>query len=376
MPQPTLVRSSALIVALVIGGWLIFTGSPGRNRPAVAPDASPAAAQPSLREVWPGAVIAAAPGVLADGAQYSPLLYVDATTSVGVAPTPDGTAQRVVIRNGDRVRQVQQLAQDRFPRFLGFTSAGGQVYWVESTLTANQPLKHRLWRAPLRGDGAGELLTADTGTAVFQGNQHDLVAHEDRLYWAAVAADGLDTEVRSVPLAGGPVTATHVDGAYELSAWPWLQTVTGLRQNGRQELRSLLTGQRITIVKSATEIVDCSPVWCRSVVGTGRGTRYEVMRADGSQRRRVWGGDRDGDTFPAVTEVALLDRFEPVMQTRSRTAFDAAQQLALYDLATGRLVTVAGDVDQVMSGQQVLWWSTGQGPGGTWHSLDLSTLTG
>jgi hypothetical protein len=365
--QTTLIRSTALAVAFVIGGWLVFTGPPGRSRP-VAPEAS---AQPSLRQVWPGAALADAPGALADGTPYSPALYIDATTSIGVAPTPDGTAQRVVVRAGDHIRQVQQVAQDRFPRFLGFTSSGGDVYWVESTLIADQPLKHRLWRAAVRGNAAAVLLTADTGNAVFQGSQYDLVVHDDRLYWAAVAADGLDTEVRSMPLAGGPVTDTQVDGAYELSAWPWLQTIAGIRPGGRQELRHLFTGQRITIMKSAAEVVDCSPVWCRSVVDTGRGTRYEVMRLDGSDRRRIG----DENAFPAVAEIAPLDRFEPVIQTKSRTAFDSAQQLALYDLSTDRLITVADDVNQVMSGQHVLWWSTGEGQYGTWHSLDLATLT-
>ncbi|MGI5239263.1 hypothetical protein [Dactylosporangium sp. CA-139066] len=69
-----------------------------------------------------------------------------------------------------------------------------------------------------------------------------------------------------------------------------------------------------------------------------------------------------------------MDRFEAVIETGTRTAFDSSQHLALYDLTTDRLITVADGVDQVMAGEHMLWWSTGERQAGTWHSLDLSTL--
>jgi hypothetical protein len=362
------IRAAALVVALLVGGWLVFSGPARPGAPT-----APAPAQLSLRKAFPSAAVTDTPATLPDGAAYVPGLFVDATTSIGVAPTPDGAAQRVVLRSGDRVRELQRVAQTRFPRFTGFTLAGGSAFWVESTATTTEPLSHRLWRAAIDGDAAAVLLSADTGAAAFLGAEHDLVVHRDRVYWAAASADGKDTQVRSVPLAGGPVTVTPVDGAYELSAWPWLQTAANVRQaGGRQELRNLDTGQRITVVRSPAETVDCAPAWCRSTIsaGTGGDTSYDVMHPDGSARHRVGGTG----TFPAVPAVALLDRFEAVTQAGTSGAFDSARRLALFDLTTSRLVTIADGVDQVMAADHTLWWSTGPRPTSTWHSLDLSTL--
>lgn len=371
---PRLQRSTALAVALLVAGWLIFGGSPTRPGPAGSSQPAQPAAVPLLR-AWPSAAIVDAPGTLPDGTPYTPWLYADPTTSVGVAPAPDGSAQRVVVRAGDRVRELVRVGQDRFPSFVGFTSSGDDVYWAESTASTSQPLQNRLWRASLRGDAGPVPLTTDTGDVVFFNSQYDLVVHGDRLYWAAAAPSKEPaTEVRSVPVAGGPTTSTRMDGAYELSAWPWLQTATGTRQAGPQELRNLDTGRRVPVAKARAEVVDCSPTWCRSIVSVPSDgtTRYDTMRPDGSDRRRVGGAD----TSVAVGEVALLDRFEPVLQATGTAAFDSAKRLALYDLTTGRLVVVAADVGQVFGRQHMLWWSTGDPQHQTWHSLDLSTLTG
>jgi hypothetical protein len=358
------IRAFALVVALLVGGWLVVRGPSTPTAPVPPP--------PSLRQVWPAAVVADAPGTLADGTQYTPGLYADAKTSIGVAPTPDGTAQRVLVRSGDRVREVLRVGTSRYPRFLGFTASGPDVYFVESTATTTEPLAHRLWRVTLAGDAAAVPLTADTGDGEFSGSEYDLVVQGDRLYWAAAAPGGTGTEVRSVPTAGGAVTVTALDGAYELSAWPWVQTSATARQNGRQELRDLQTGRRITILKSPAETVDCGPLWCRAIVNTSGDTRYDLMHPDGTARRRVGGVD----TFPAAAGVALLDRFEVVLQTGTRSAFDSSHAVALYDVTTGRLVTVTGDADQVQARGHLLWWSTGDRQHAIWHALDLAGLAG
>ncbi|WP_433061390.1 hypothetical protein [Dactylosporangium sp. CS-033363] len=361
MAPARIIRPIALGVALLIGGVLVFTDPSGPSTPAVS-----APAQRPLRQAFPAATIADAPARLADGTRYQPGLYLDATTSIGVAPTPDGTAQRVLLRTGGTVREVARAGQDRYPRFAAFTAAGDDVFWVESTATTTQPLQHRIFRLAWREDSAGVPLAADTGDAEFTGGEYDLVAHDGLLSWAAVA--GPATEIRSVPLDGGPVTTTSVDGSYELSAWPWLQTGAAARAAGRQELRDLATGKRITIVKSAAETVDCGPSWCRSVVssGTGGDTSLALLHPDGTARRRVGGVD----TFPAAGPPALLDRFSAVLQTGTRTAYDSSHRLALYDLRTDRLITVADDADQVFARGHMLWWSRGD----VWHSLDLATL--
>jgi hypothetical protein len=308
---------------------------------------------------------------MSDGAPYSPWLYVDPATSIGTAPTPDHSAQRVVVRTPNGVRELHRVGQDRLPNFVGFTSSGDDVFWAEST---SEPRESRLWRASLHSDAPPVALTADTGDVVFFNSQYDLLVHGDRLYWVAAPSDTMVTEVRSVPVAGGPVTSTRVDGAYELSAWPWLQSAGGTGHAGSHELRSLDASLPITIPQARAEIIGCSPSWCRSIVtvpldGT---TRYDMMRPDGSNRRRVGGAD----VTAAVADVALLDRFEPVLQVVGTTATAPARRLALYDVITDRLTTVADNVGQVLARQHMLWWSTGDQQHKTWHSLDLSSLTG
>ncbi|MER7276204.1 hypothetical protein ABT369_17280 [Dactylosporangium sp. NPDC000244] len=361
MARARLIRPIALGIALLVGGSLVVAGPPGPSVPAVS-----APPQRTLRQAWPAAVVAEADGTLADGTRYAPGIYLDATTSVGVAPTPDGTAQRVLLRTGAGVRELARVARDRYPRFTSFTADAGAVYWVESTATTTQPLQHRIWRAPVDGGAEGVPLTADTGDGEFPGGEHDLVVRGGRVSWAA--AQGPDTAIRSVPVTGGAVSVTTVDGAYELSAWPWLQTATAARQSGRQELRNLETGARVTIVRSAAETVDCGPVWCRSIVSAGSGgdTSYAVLHPDGTGRRRVGGVD----TFPATGAVALLDRFEPVLQTGTRSAYDSSHRLSLYDLRHDRLVTLADDTDEVLARGHVVWWRQGT----TWRALDLGRL--
>jgi hypothetical protein len=98
-----------------------------------------------------------------------------------------------------------------------------------------------------------------------------------------------------------------------------------------------------------------------------------MLRSDGSARRRVGGAA----VSAAIGDVALLDRFEPVLQAigATATATDTDNRLALYDLSTDRLITVADHVGQVMARQHMLWWTTGDQQHETWHSLDLATLT-
>ncbi|MFF5225028.1 hypothetical protein [Dactylosporangium sp. NPDC000521] len=159
------VRAAAMLLALLLVGWLVVSGPPRRSAPARS-QAAPAGA--SLAQAWPKAAVVDTPGVLPDGAIYTPWLYVDVSTSVGVAPTPDGTAQRVVVRAGGEFRELRRVTQDRYPNFLGFTGSGDAVFWAETTsASTTEPAQTRLWRASLRDTGAPVPLTADTGGIVF-----------------------------------------------------------------------------------------------------------------------------------------------------------------------------------------------------------------
>jgi hypothetical protein len=132
-----------------------------------------------------------------------------------------------------------------------------------------------------------------------------VVIADGRVHWAAAAVRA--TEVRSIPLASGPVTTRTVDGSYALSGWPWL-TSTGTAVAGPIELRNLQTGQRIAVPRTAPEVITCGPAWCRVLTSgpDGRVVKTELMRPDGTARIRV----AAGAITSAITDVALADRFE------------------------------------------------------------------
>src|SRR5207237_4898034 len=79
-----------------------------------------------------------------------------------------------------------------------------------------------------RAGGPARQLTADVGAPGFSGSGYDVQVVGDRLVWAGTRAGAAEqTELRSIPLAGGPVTVRVVPGAWALSAWPWLVTAPG-----------------------------------------------------------------------------------------------------------------------------------------------------
>src|SRR6266540_1790937 len=84
----------AVLVALVAAGAVLAL-SPVVRRP----DAP--AGRPAPAEAWPHAQQATFRGTVPDGPAYQPVYFLDARTSVGTAPTPDGRRTRLLVRNGD-----------------------------------------------------------------------------------------------------------------------------------------------------------------------------------------------------------------------------------------------------------------------------------
>jgi hypothetical protein len=359
----------ALVVALGVGGWLLATTPPKTApRSSARPAAPRSSAPPTLANAWPNARVTSYPGRLADGTEYSAWLYLDADTSVGTAPTPDGTATRLLLRTGNAApRQLRSVPSDHYPQFLGFTSTAGSVYWAESTTTLDGQSETRLWRADVRSTKPPVSLTTDTGSAVFFDSQYDLVVAEGKVHWVAAApTEPPATELRSVPVGGGRVAVRKIPGMYRLTAWPWL-TSTGDRVTSLQ-LLNLANGRTVDVPMSATELVGCTPNWCRAVVvgPNGGPTRFDLMRPDGSDRHRIAGASATA----AVSDVAQLDRFELL------SLGDATRQsLLLYDDKTRTTTLIADDVGQVLARGGMLWWSTGEKEAAEWQALDLRTLT-
>jgi hypothetical protein len=270
------------------------------------------------------------------------------------------------------VRELRRLPIDGTPQFGGFVRAGDEVAWAESVSGTDGAARTQLWVANVATGGAARLLTEDTGDVVLFNSEYDMVIAGGRLHWVSVSPRGeTATEIRSVPLAGGAVSVRTEPGAWALSAWPWLVSA-GSGQTGPVQLRNLDTEQVTTVEAAATELATCGPSWCRVLVLAGDGpSRIDLMRPDGSDRRRVAGGAATA----SVIDVALLDRFEVLSQSGGdQSAPISAQQLLLYDLKEKRVVVVADGVGIVQSRGGLLWWSTGENETTAWHTLDLRTL--
>jgi hypothetical protein len=341
----------ALAAALAVGGWLLAS-RPAQH--AVPPQKQPAAAQTFA--IKPGVATAKLP----DGAAYTPMFYSDATTSVGTAVTPDGTADRLVLRMPGGDRELRRIEQNRFTQFLAFTTADGMLYWAESSATPSGPYETRMWRAPSDGSAAAASLTADTGAAVFFDSEFDLVVAEGRLHWIAAPPDDAPrTELRSVAVTGGAVTVQPFEGRFRHTAWPWLESVDS---QGPLLLADPRTGARRTVTRSAAESVVCTPVWCRSMVPTGTGSNlFDVMHPDGTARRRV-----PGDLTAVSVDAAIGGRYELFTDV-----LDDQVRLLAYDLDTGDQRVLATDVGVVTARAGMVWWSDRPQDPSEWRSADL-----
>ncbi|HEV7710436.1 MAG TPA: hypothetical protein VGP16_19730 [Asanoa sp.] len=360
--RPPLRGLVALVAALAAVGTLMV------QPPNTAPPPKPQ--PPPVQAVWPQARRATVPGVLTDGAPYSPAYFLDEQTSAGTALDPAGKSVRLVLRAADgRVRVLRRLPVSAGPQYAGFNRVGGRLVWAESVTGEGGSVRTTLWQVDL-SDGAPRQITGDTGQVVFLGSDYDIVAESGRLYWTARAPGSqAATEVRSVAIDGGPVEVRTQPGLWALSRWPWLASPSS---SGRARLRSIDT-DRVVDVDAAGDVLDqCGPTWCRVYVLSGEDpVLSELMRPDGSERLRV----ADDGATASIVDVAPLDRFEVLSETS--TALGAAvggERLLVYDLNAKRSILVAEAATSVSYRSGVLWWSTNALGRLSWHTLDLRTV--
>lgn len=352
------IGAAALVVALGAGGALLLTPNDDTPEPP---------GRAGLAAVWPEAGRADIPGNLSDGPVFHPGLFLDARTAAGTAPSPDGASMRLVLRSPDgAVRELRRLPLTGNPTFDNMTTDGVELVWTESSDGGGS----QVWAANLSTGAAPRRLTADTGNAVYYGSQYDLVIADGKVHWVAAGDTAEVTEIRSVPLAGGPVTTTEQDGAWSLSAWPWLVDGAG-DQTGTTRLRDLAANREIRVESSGAELTTCSPAWCRVTVLTTDGVaRIDAMRPAGTDRERIAGGNARA----ALPDVALLDRFEVLSEPQPDSDLTGTEALVIYDLQTRRTVDVNVAVEAAFSRNGVLWWSTGDQDNLVWHTLDLRTI--
>jgi len=350
-----------LLVALAVSGWLLASPTP---QPEGSARSGPGSNR--LAAVWPKAKLTE----YADSSPYRPVLFLNLTTSVGTSAASDGGQRLLLVRRGHKPRVLHTMDPDAQPGFGAIASDGRTITWVESMPGESGRAGTTLWRAGVAGGGVRKL-TGDTGNAVFSGSQYDLQIVGKRLYWTAQPSRKV-TEVRSMPLEGGAVRTQRLTGAYALTRWPWAVSVGGAGTDP-VKLHNVDTGRTVTVPPGNGEMTSCGPAWCRVVtLGSGGVTRLAVMRPDGSKRRQVPGAHGQA-VNPAVVDVMLADRFEPVTVS-ARNSSGKNQQLWLFDAKTGRLVLVSDTVSTVRGRGDFLWWSTGEAERQRWHVLDLRSL--
>ena len=350
-----LVRFGGLGVALAASGVLI--GAPGGGVTA-------SSAPVPVAMAWAHAQRAVTLATLPDGSAYQPAMFFDARTSVGTAVTPDGKSLRLLIVGAGRpVRQLRSVPFGSGPSFQSFATAGDVLIWAEGSRGAIQ-----MWRAGLRDREPPRLLTADGGGAATYGSDHDMVVDKGTLNWTVARGDV--TEVRSIPVTGGPVRTRTVPGRWKMSAWPWL--IDGITATaGTTRLRNIETNQEVRVAATGSRsVTQCSPAWCRVVKLTRDGTRIDLMRPDGGGRRFV-----AGDTAQTViTDVVPLDGYEMYAKLGPNSALTGNVQLLAYELATRRTVEISPDANRVSYRNGVLSWTTGSLNTFVWHALDLRTI--
>jgi hypothetical protein len=349
--------------ALAVFGVLIATPA---TRPAAAP-----AGPVTLADVWPGARPVTLDATLPTGDIYTPLLVLDATTSLGLTSRPGAQGSLLVLlTDPSRPRVLQTLSPGTGDTVEAATTTPDRVYWLRSVDgSGGGPEQASIWTAR-RGGGPAQVLSTAAGSATTSGSQFDLQVADGRLYWtAAPPGSAATTELRSIALSGGPVRVQTFPGSYGLTTWPWLTTTLG-GIGGVNELRNAVTGQRVSVATGAADQPFCTPTRCRIQISSATGTRITYGRPDGSGRRVV---PPDAGS-PTMTDVALLDRFAVLTAPTSTDVNSALQRLVLDDLSTNQQVTVDTGVTRVGGYGTWLWWSTGDQETLTWHLLNLSTL--
>ncbi len=350
-PATLRIASIAALAVALAATAVMLVAKPVEHGPAAS------AAELTLEQAYPKG----RPKIVQPG--LSPLYFLDTQRMLGTFKSAEGDLV-LVLRGPAGERELRRLPAAQVPEFAGFASLQRQVVWLEVTVSPAGVTETRLWALD-NESAAPRLVTADTGDVALFDKLDDVVIHDGQVSWLAAARTETPvTEVRTVPLAGGPVQVRNLEGAFMLAGWPWLSVVNLGGTPGPVELHNLESGERTVVAVQANELMACTPKWCRAlIIGTTQAsTKIEVLKPDGSLRLRT----AAGSVAASTVDVALLDRYEVYSY--------AGGKLTLFDLETRKQVVIARGVTQVASRGPMLWWTTGDNETTTWHVLDLREL--
>jgi hypothetical protein len=341
-----------------------------------APPTAPAAADPgTLAGAWPHATPFDMPGFVS-GDAYQPLAVTGRHQSIGTATSPDGTTVSLVLLDTEptpaAVRVVQAGLAARRVSFDAFAATAADIYFMRSTADAHGYGHESLWRLPRTG-ATPTLMTGDAGDLSVQGSVNDLQIAAGTLRWIATdPTDPARTQLRAIPLSGGPVHARALDGRYQLTTYPMM--FSGQADDPpTPTLTDSMTGTITTVHTAAQAATFCDPTWCVMQTSDDSGANeVQLAHPDGTGLRHLG----DADTSLVTADPTLAGRY--VALTEQSPAMAAAPsptaELWLYDTRTRRSVEITGAASKTFGAGGWLWWSTGDNQTLTWHALDLTTL--
>ena len=320
----------------------------------------------------PADMILTLPTQLSDGSSYALRYVIDSKRSIGASLSADGASFRLVELIDGEVHQLRSLQASGGPQFDGFAHAHGNVYWVETVINPDYSVKSSLWSASIAGDGPGvgepQQMVADMGYIVIYDSVYDLIVADGVISW--VTASGgmpLRSILRTMPVAGGPITDRSYVGAWRQTTRPWLLSAT----TGSLKLLNADNGVTVDVAGTGAEGVACTGQWCRFTISSTDGpVRLDLVRPGGSQRTRIAG---PGTRFEAL-DPAMLGRYEILSQSDPSLPEDQ-QRLLIYDIerATTREIEI-GMTSLVTNRGEFAWWLSGDIRSPSWHVLDLKAL--
>ncbi|WP_412539609.1 hypothetical protein R8Z50_27720 [Longispora sp. K20-0274] len=347
-------RLGTVAALLAAGALLALPATEAPRRAPTGPE--------TVASLWPGAVTGALPAMGADGQSFTPVLVLDRDTAVGSLAV-EAAPPSFVLRSPAGYRELAPA--DRASSVDAVTATDGALFWLRSASGGDGRVAYTVWTAA-RAGGPARQLTADTGSPLIYGTGYDLQVADGQVRWASAVGEA-DTEIRSVPVDGGPVARRPVPGNVVLSAWPWVVAAPGQPM----ELRDLATGERRPQPATVGQQLTCSPVWCRSVTTKqDGGGEFELRRTDGTDARRIGGPDAQ----PLGFSPAPLDRYEVYSTPGPTNATGSALKVWLYDIGRRKAVLVESTAYGVLVRDGVLCWSTGDHESLVWHFLDLRSL--
>jgi hypothetical protein len=230
-----------------------------------------------------------------------------------------------------------------------------------------------MWVTKADGAASARRIVADAGDVRQTDSAFGLAIADGRLHWTVISAgEKSSTELRSVALDGGGARTTVVPGLWSPVGWPWLLDDSGAVSGGRVVLMDRVRQVTRAVVAGQAEFPECGATWCRVIVLDDAGSgRIDLLRVDGTQRRRIAGAD---DGFP-VTDVAVLDRFEIMTAFSPTLRPGLGRPLSIYDITRDNAVAVTANAVTVVSRGGFLWWSSGFEDRVSWSVVDLRTLS-